>query len=66
MDGLLRELTTECRRVAGLTQSELARLAGTRQETISRIEGGKYPASAKLIDKIDRALRTAIANRKRT
>lgn len=53
------------RRAAGLTQAELARLADTRQETISRIEGGKYAASAKLIDKIDRVLRTAIAKRQR-
>ncbi len=44
------------RRAAGLTQQELARRAGTRQETISRIESGKYTASPRLIDRIDRAL----------
>jgi len=48
------------RRAAGLTQQELARLAGTRQETISRIESGNYTASHKLIDRIDRALQTAL------
>jgi DNA-binding XRE family transcriptional regulator len=51
------------RRAAGLTQQELAELAGTRQETISRIESGKYTASAKLVDRIDRALKKAIAKR---
>lgn len=53
------------RRAAGLTQSELARLAGTRQETISRIEGGRYKVSAKLVDRIDQALRKALAKRNR-
>lgn len=53
------------RRAAGLTQLELASLAGTRQETISRIESGKYTASVKLIDRIDRALRKALAKRKK-
>ena len=52
------------RRAARLTQRELAKLAGTRQETISRIESGRYTASVKLIDKIDRVLRIAIAKRK--
>jgi DNA-binding XRE family transcriptional regulator len=51
------------RRAAGLTQRELARLAGTRQETISRIESGKYTASVKLVDRIDRALNKALAKR---
>ena len=53
------------RRAAGLTQRELAKLAGTRQETISRIESGKYTASVKLIDKIDRVLRTALQRKTR-
>lgn len=53
------------RRAAGLTQQELATLAGTRQETISRIEGGKYPASVKLVDRIDRALKKALAKKGR-
>lgn len=44
------------RRAAGLTQTELAKAAGTRQETISRIESGRYTASVKLIERIDRVL----------
>lgn len=51
------------RRAAGLTQQELARLAGTRQETISRIESGKYTASVKLVDRIDRALKRTLAKK---
>jgi DNA-binding XRE family transcriptional regulator len=53
------------RRAAGLTQQELAKLAGTRQETISRIENGKYTASVKLVDKIDRVLQSALEKRQR-
>jgi predicted transcriptional regulator len=53
------------RRAAGLTQQELAKLAGTRQETISRVESGKYTASAKLVDRIDRALKKAVSKRGR-
>lgn len=52
------------RRAAGLTQAQLAELAATRQETISRIEGGGYTASHKLIERIDRALQTALKNAK--
>jgi DNA-binding XRE family transcriptional regulator len=51
------------RRAAGMSQRELADLVGTRQETISRIESGKQTASVKLVDKIDRVLRKAIAKR---
>jgi transcriptional regulator with XRE-family HTH domain len=46
-----------------LTQTELAELAGTRQETISRIESGKHTASPKLVDRIDRALKKALAKK---
>ena len=53
------------RRAAGLTQRELAELAKTRQETISRIESGKYTASVKLIDRIDRVLQSALKARNR-
>ncbi|HUY90236.1 MAG TPA: helix-turn-helix transcriptional regulator [Pirellulales bacterium] len=53
------------RRAAGLTQQELATLAGTRQETISRIESGNYTASHKTIDRIDRALKKAMAKRQK-
>jgi DNA-binding XRE family transcriptional regulator len=56
---LARDLIRD-RRAAGLTQQELAELAGTRQETISRVESGNYTASAKLIERIDRALQRAI------
>jgi DNA-binding XRE family transcriptional regulator len=59
---LARDIIRE-RRTAGLTQQELAKLAGTRQETISRIEGGKYTASVKLIERIDRALKKALAKK---
>lgn len=48
------------RRAAALTQQELAKRAKTRQETISRIESGKYTASVKLIDRIDRVLQAAL------
>lgn len=51
------------RRAAGLTQAELAKLAGTRQETISRIESGKYTASVKLVDRIDRAIKKTVAKK---
>lgn len=51
------------RRAAGLTQRELAELAGTRQETISRIEHGKHTASVKLVERIDRALKKALAKK---
>jgi DNA-binding XRE family transcriptional regulator len=51
------------RRAAGLTQTELAKLAGTRQETISRIESGKYAASVKMVDRIDRAIKKAVAKK---
>jgi DNA-binding XRE family transcriptional regulator len=53
------------RRAAGLTQQELARLAGTRQETISRIESGRYSASVKLVERIDRVLKKGLAKKHR-
>jgi DNA-binding XRE family transcriptional regulator len=52
------------RLAAGLTQQQLAELSGTRQETISRIESGKYSASHKLIERIDRALQAAMKKAK--
>ena len=53
------------RRAAGLTQRQLAELAGVRQETISRIETGKHTASVKLVDGIDRVLRSALTKRRK-
>lgn len=61
---LARDIVRD-RRAAGLTQQELATLAGTRQETISRIESGNYTASHKTIDRIDRALKKAMAKRQK-
>jgi DNA-binding XRE family transcriptional regulator len=60
---LARDLIRD-RRAAGITQEQLAKLAGTRQETISRIEGGNYTASSKLIERIDRAIQSALKKAK--
>lgn len=49
---------------AGLSQKELAKLAGVRLETLRRIETGKYTPSVVSLDKIDRALRTALRKTK--
>jgi len=49
---------------AGLNQQELARQAGIRVETLCRIETGKHTPSVPTIDRIDRALRKALAQRK--
>ncbi len=51
------------RRAAGLTQEALAKMAGTRQETISRIESGTYTASTRMIERLDRALKKALAKK---
>lgn len=50
---------------AGLSQRELARMAGIRVETLCRIETGKHTATVPTIEKIDRALRKALAARRR-
>lgn len=52
------------RRSAGLSQEALAKLAGVRQETISRLESGKHSPNVRTVDKIDRALKKALAKRK--
>ena len=53
------------RRAAGLSQQQLAKLAHVRQETISRIESGKHTATVRIIEKLDKALRTATRGHKR-
>lgn len=50
---------------AGLTQRELAARAGVRVETLCRIETGKHTPSVPTIDRIDRALKKAIARHKK-
>jgi DNA-binding XRE family transcriptional regulator len=46
------------RRVAGLSQAELARRAAIRPETLNRIEKGKTTPDTATIVKIERALRS--------
>jgi DNA-binding XRE family transcriptional regulator len=46
----------KARRVAGLSQAELARRAAIRPETLNRIEKGKTSADTATIAKIVRAL----------
>jgi len=46
------------RRMAGLSQVELARRAGIRPETLNRIEKGKTTPDVATIAKIERALET--------
>lgn len=52
------------RKLAGLTQAELARRAGVRPETLNRIERGNSTPTVASIDKLDRALTKALAKRK--
>jgi DNA-binding XRE family transcriptional regulator len=47
------------RRMAGLSQAELARRAAIRPETLNRIEKGKTSPDTATIAKIEHALRTA-------
>jgi DNA-binding XRE family transcriptional regulator len=47
------------RRMAGLSQAELARRAGIRPETLNRIEKGKTTPDVATIAKIERVLETA-------
>ena len=46
----------KARRMAGLTQVELARRAGIRPETLNRIEKGKTTPDVATIAKIERAI----------
>jgi DNA-binding XRE family transcriptional regulator len=47
------------RKLADLTQAQLAKLSGVRVETISRIENGRNVPDTATVQKIDRALRKA-------
>ncbi len=49
----------KARRMAGLSQAELARRAGIRPETLNRIEKGKTNPDTATIAKIERALELA-------
>ena len=51
----------KARRMAGLSQAELARRAAIRPETLNRIEKGKTSPDTATIAKIQRALETAPA-----
>jgi DNA-binding XRE family transcriptional regulator len=51
------------RQAAGLTQVELARRAGIRPETLNRLEQGRHTPSVATVDKLDRALTKAEAER---
>jgi|SRR6266545_3740954 len=46
-----------CRKLADLTQAQLAKRAGVRVETISRIENARNVPDTATVQKIDRALR---------
>lgn len=48
------------RRLAELTQDELAQLVGVRRETIIRLEAGKYNPSLKLAIDISRVVKAPI------
>jgi DNA-binding XRE family transcriptional regulator len=50
---------------AGLSQKELALLAGIRAETLCRIETGRHLPSVKTIDRIDKSLKKALAQKRR-
>jgi ribosome-binding protein aMBF1 (putative translation factor) len=49
----------KARRMAGLTQAELARRAGIRPETLNRAERGRTTPDTSTIAKIERALKNA-------
>jgi len=49
----------KARRLAGLSQAELARRAAIRPETLNRIEKGKTSADTATIAKVERALEMA-------
>lgn len=61
---LAREIVRD-RKVAGLTQTELAELAGIRQETISRIESGRHSPTERTVEHLQRALEKVRTRRRR-
>jgi DNA-binding XRE family transcriptional regulator len=54
---IARELI-RTRRAAGMSQTELAELAGVRRETISRLESAKATVTDRVMQKIERAIRS--------
>ena len=48
---------------AGLNQKQLAKLSGIRVETLCRIETGRHLPSLASVEKIDKALRRALAKK---
>jgi DNA-binding XRE family transcriptional regulator len=57
--GIIRD-----RAKAGLNQKQLAQLAGIRVETLCRIETGRHLPSVPTVEKIDRALKRAMKDKK--
>jgi ribosome-binding protein aMBF1 (putative translation factor) len=55
---IAREIIRD-RVAAGLSQKELAKRASIRVETLCRVEAAQYTASARIIQKIDRAVARA-------
>ena len=49
----------KARRMAGLTQADLARRAGIRPETLNRIEKGRTTPDVATIARIERAIENA-------
>lgn len=61
---IARDIIRE-RKALGLREQALANLAGVRQDTLSRIETGKHTATVQTINKIDRALKRAVARQQK-
>jgi ribosome-binding protein aMBF1 (putative translation factor) len=51
------------RRKAGLSRAELAKRARIREATLAKVESGQYSVSVATIDRIDRALKKALARK---
>lgn len=60
---IARDMIRE-RETLGLTQAQLARLAGVRPETVCRLETGRHSPTVRTVEKIDRALRRAAAEKR--